>query len=82
MFGRIEKRKLIIEITLQKPTPSLSGKTLIVATSHGPRRSSAKVDGKPVIVVANAYIHPEKVQDRAKKTENKLRKGASKKRKN
>ena len=82
MFGRIEKQKLIIELALQNPTPSTSGKTLIVASSRGPRRSSAKVDGKPVVVVANAYIRPEEAQDRAKKTENKLRKGASKKRKN
>ena len=82
MFGRIEKRKLIIEMALQKPMPSLSGKTLIVASSRGPRRSSAKVDGKPVIVVATAYIRPEEAQDRSKKRENKLRKGPSKKRKN
>jgi hypothetical protein len=69
MLGRIEKGKLIIELRVQEPTLSSSGKTLVVATSRGPRRSKAKVDGKPVYVTANAYIQPEKTVHGANKTQ-------------
>ena len=50
--------KLIVTMDLQKPSPSKSAKTLIVATTHGAMVSTAQVDGKPVIVSVNAYIKP------------------------
>lgn len=56
MTARIENGKLILEVDLEKPTPSASGKTLVVASSHGNQPTAAAVDGKPVIVVLNAYI--------------------------
>lgn len=52
----IKDNKLFIEIDLEKPTPSASGKTLVVASTHGNTVTSAEVDGKPVIVGLNAYI--------------------------
>jgi hypothetical protein len=52
----IKDNKLFIEIDLEKPTPSSSGKTLVVATTHGNIVTSAEVDGKPVIIGLNAYI--------------------------
>ena len=52
----IRDNKLCIEIDLEKPTPSASGKTLVVASTHGNVVSAARVDGKPVIVGINAYI--------------------------
>jgi len=52
----IKENKLLIEIDLEKPTPSSSGKTLVVATTHGNIVTSAEVDGKPVIIGLNAYI--------------------------
>ena len=42
------------------PMKSRSGKTLVIASSHGNRRTSLKVDKNNVIVNANAYIRPEK----------------------
>ena len=54
----IKENKLFIEIDLEKPTPSASGKTLVVATTHGNTVTTAEVDGKPVIVGLNAYIKP------------------------
>ena len=42
--------KLCIEIDLEKPTPSSSGKTLVVASSRGNAVTTAEVDGKPVII--------------------------------
>ena len=52
----IKDNKLLIEIDLEKPTPSASGKTLVVASTHGNTVTAAEVDGKPVIVGLNAYI--------------------------
>ena len=56
MNAKVEGRKLIIEIDLQEPTPSATGKTLVVATSRGNKETEAKVNGKPVIIGLNAYI--------------------------
>ena len=50
--------KLCIEIDLEKPTPSSSGKTLVVASSRGNAVTTAMVDGKPVTIGLNAYIKP------------------------
>jgi hypothetical protein len=52
----IKDNKLFIEIDLEKPTPSSSGKTIIVASTHGNTVTAAEVDGKPVIIGLNAYI--------------------------
>jgi len=56
MEVKIENDKLIISIELQKPTPSASGKTLVVATTHGNVTTDCVIDGKPVVVGLNAYI--------------------------
>lgn len=57
MTARIVGSKLVIEIPLNgAPVPSSSGKTLVVASSHGNKATDAKIDGKPVIVGLNAYI--------------------------
>jgi hypothetical protein len=52
-----EKAKtLTLVLDLQEPTPSASGKTLVVATTHGNQPTDVTVNGKPVIVGVNAYI--------------------------
>jgi len=56
MNATIENGELVIRIALQDPTPSASGKTLVVASSHGNTATTATVDGRPVIVGLNAYI--------------------------
>ncbi len=56
MEVKIENGKLIISIELQEPTPSASGKTLVVATTHGNMVTECVIDGKPVVVGLNAYI--------------------------
>lgn len=58
MEVNISKNKLIIEIELQPPTPSASGKTLVVATTRGNVVTQAKIDGKPITIGLNAYIKP------------------------
>jgi hypothetical protein len=56
MNARIEGNKLIVEIDMQKPTPSSTGKTLVVASSQGGKPTAAVVDGKPVTVNLSAWI--------------------------
>ena len=56
MKVEIKDGDLVITIPMQKPAPSASGKTLVVASSHGNQPTSAQVDGKPVVVGLNAYI--------------------------
>ena len=57
MEVELKNKKLIITIPVNdKPTPSASGKTLVVASSHGNQKTTAMIDGKPVIVGVNAYI--------------------------
>lgn len=54
--GKNGSKVLRISIPLQRPTPSASGKTMVIATTHGNVQTSAVIDGKPVIVGMNAYI--------------------------
>ena len=56
MQVEIKDGNLVITIPMQKPAPSASGKTLVVASSHGNKATAALVDGKPIIVGLNAYI--------------------------
>ena len=49
-------KNLLIEIALEKPRISASGKTLLVATSGGFKSTGVTVAGKPVSVVVNATI--------------------------
>ena len=57
MKVEIKDKQIIITLDIQDPpAPSASGKTLVVASSHGNQASTATVQGKPVIVGVNAYI--------------------------
>lgn len=56
----IKKKELTIVMDLETPTPSASGKTLVVASTRGNATSDARVDGQPVVVGVNAYIKPAK----------------------
>ena len=56
MKVEVKGNKLVIEMDLEKPTISKSGKTLVVASSRGNVKTAATVDGKPVTIGVNAYI--------------------------
>jgi hypothetical protein len=58
MNATIQNGNLVVTIPMQKPAPSKTGKTLVVASSLGNQRTTATVDGKPVIIGLNAYIKP------------------------
>ena len=51
-----KENKLCIEIDLEKPTPQSSGKTLVVASTHGNLVTTAEVDGKPITIGLNADL--------------------------
>ena len=52
-----EKAKtLTLVLDLEEPTPSASGKTLVVASTRGNASTTAMVNGKPLTVGVNAYI--------------------------
>ena len=48
MTVEIKNNKLYIEIDLEKPIPSVSGKTMVVASTRGNMVTTAEVDGKPI----------------------------------
>jgi len=56
MDVKIENGKLIVSIDLQEPTPSASGKTLVVATTHGNMVTQCVINGKNIVIGLNAYI--------------------------
>jgi len=56
MKATIKDNMLIIEIPMNPPRPSATGKTLVVASSGGNIATTAQIDGKPVTIGLNAYI--------------------------
>lgn len=54
-----KKRTMTIVMPLQDPSPSASGKTLVVASSRGNVKTNATIDGRNVTVGVNAYIPKE-----------------------
>ena len=55
--AKIEGNELVIRLPLNStPLPSATGKTLVVATSHGNKQTEAKLNGKSIVVGVNAYI--------------------------
>jgi hypothetical protein len=57
----IEGNELVIRLPLNpNPVLSATGKTLVVASSHGNQETAALVNGQPVIIGVNAYIRRER----------------------
>lgn len=56
MSVAIEDNVLVIRLPMQEPTESQTGKTLVVATTHGNIPTEVKVKGKVVKIGVNAFI--------------------------
>ena len=57
LSAKIEGNDLVIRVPLNPtPVPSATGKTMVVATSHGNKQTEAKINGRPIVVGVNAYI--------------------------
>lgn len=52
----IENGFLFIRLPIEQPRRSASGKTMVVASTHGNVVTNAVIAGKPVTVGVNAYI--------------------------
>jgi hypothetical protein len=50
------KNEMTVTITMQEAKASASGKTLVIASTHGNQATGVNVDGRPVIVGLNAYV--------------------------
>lgn len=50
---------LVIRIPIKTPTPSASGKTLVVASTRGNQRTGVQIDGKDLYLGVNAYVYAE-----------------------
>jgi hypothetical protein len=59
---RREKNALMIEVPLERPSPSKSGKTLVVASSHGVVTTEVTYRRKRIALVLNAFIYPDNQQ--------------------
>ena len=63
MIAQIDEksRKLVITLDLMpEPKPSESGKTLVIATTHGNQATTLNVSGKPVFIGVSAFFKPDK----------------------
>ncbi len=59
LTASVEGEYLVIRVPLNStPTRSATGKTLVVASSHGNKQTDAEIQGKPVFVGVNAYVYP------------------------
>jgi hypothetical protein len=57
MKATIENGELVIRLPLNKtPVLSSTGKTVVVASSHGNQKTEAVINGQAVIVGVNAYV--------------------------
>jgi hypothetical protein len=61
LTASIEGDYLVIKVPLN-PTPvrSATGKTLVVASTHGNKETDVQIQGQPVFLGLNAYIYPGK----------------------
>ena len=59
MKMKLREGQLVITRPLKPAKRSASGKTLLVAGTHGVKRSGVRVDGSDVWIVANAFVYPQ-----------------------
>jgi hypothetical protein len=55
MKAELKNNEITITLPISKQ-PSKTGKTLVIASTHGNIATSAVIDGQPVIVGCNCYI--------------------------
>lgn len=64
--GDGDDRELVVRIKMQKPAPSASKKTLVVASSRGNQSTECVIqhdgDSLPITIGLNAYVKPTKAK--------------------
>lgn len=54
-----DKKTLVIEMPIQKLTPSASGKTLIACSTSGNKKTGVMIEGKELVLGVNGYVYPD-----------------------
>jgi hypothetical protein len=63
-YVKRKKNTLVISLEMEKPWESASGKSFLVASTHGVKQTEVIVRGRPVHLVASAFIYkPKKDSD-------------------
>lgn len=52
-----EKNKLVITLEIEEASESASGKSFLVASTHGVIETDIMLNGGPIQVVANAFVY-------------------------
>ena len=61
LTASIEDGSLVIKVPMNStPVRSATGKTLVVASTHGNKQIEVEIEGQPVFLGLNAYIYPGK----------------------
>jgi hypothetical protein len=61
LTASIEGDYLVIRVPMNStPVRSATGKTLVVASTHGNKQTEVEIQGQPVFLGLNAYIYPGK----------------------
>lgn len=63
METKVRNGNLIVVLPLEEPKLSASGKTMVVASSRGVRKTTCRLDGEIVCVIANAFVYPSSPED-------------------
>jgi hypothetical protein len=58
---------LKIYLPLEKPHASKSGKTMLIASTYGVKRTTVEYEGRQIVVVANAFIYPKDTKNKDRK---------------
>jgi len=48
---------LKIYLPLEAPHASKSGKSMVIASTYGPKTTAVEYEGRKIVVVANAFIY-------------------------
>lgn len=56
MEAKIRNGNLVITLPIEKARPSASGKNVLIASSHGARLTTARIDGKIISAVVSAFV--------------------------
>ena len=48
---------LVIRLPINRPTPSATGKTLVVASTRGNQKTGLQIEGKDLYLGVNAYVY-------------------------
>jgi hypothetical protein len=64
-----EGNRLKIELSLEPAVPSKSGKSDVIASTHGVVTTGVQYKGKPVAVVVNAFVYRNRGPRKLKESE-------------